>query len=72
MKLAAVKFTPCELRILELCCSDLTYKEIAAKLKLSPRTVEHTSARLAEKVGMRNRCGLVAYAISHSMVRAQL
>jgi len=43
-------------------CTDLTYKEIAANLFLSPRTVESHANSIMEKLNVRNRIGLVLLA----------
>lgn len=57
-----------EQTFLELCCSDLVYKEIAAQMGLSVRTVEGYRDDLFSKLGVNNRTGLVIYALRHGMV----
>lgn len=57
-----------EQTFLELCCSDLAYKEIAAQMGLSTRTVEGYRDDLFHKLGVNNRTGLVIYALKHGMV----
>lgn len=57
-----------EQTFLELCCSDLVYKEIAAQMGLSVRTVEGYRDDLFAKLGVNNRTGLVIYALRHGMV----
>jgi len=52
-----------ELQFLALCCSELTYKEIAEKMRLSPRTIEGYRDALCEKLGVKSRTGLVMYAM---------
>lgn len=44
-------------------CSELTYKEIAERMKTSPRTLDNYRDALFEKLGVRSRVGLVMYAI---------
>jgi DNA-binding NarL/FixJ family response regulator len=52
-----------EWQFLSLCCTDLTYKDIAQKMQLSPRTVEGYRDTLFEKLDVRSRSGLVVFAI---------
>ena len=49
-------------------CTDLTYKEIAANLYLSHRTVESHANSIMEKLQVRNRIGLVLLAIKRGWV----
>jgi DNA-binding NarL/FixJ family response regulator len=49
-------------------CSEDTYKDIAAKMFVSPRTVEEYRNSLFEKLKVRSRVGLVMYAIRNGMV----
>lgn len=46
-----------------LCCSELTYKEIADRMCLSPKTIDGYRAALFEKLDVKSRVGLVLYAI---------
>lgn len=46
-----------------LCCSEWTYKEIAEKMIVSVRTVDGYREALFSKLGIKNRVGLVLYAI---------
>lgn len=55
--------TPRERDFLEYCCSEMTYKEIAEKMIVSVRTVDGYREGLFEKLGIKNRVGLVLYAI---------
>ncbi len=52
-----------ELEFLRLVCSELTYKEIADKMGLSPHTIDGYRDSLFEKLNLRSRVGLVLYAI---------
>jgi two-component system invasion response regulator UvrY len=49
-------------------CTELTYKDIAAKMFVSPRTVDDYRNQLFEKLKVKTRIGLVLYAIRHGMV----
>lgn len=57
-----------ELEFLKLTCSELTYKQIAEKMFLSPKTVENYREALFEKLEAKTRIGLVLYAIKHKIV----
>jgi two-component system invasion response regulator UvrY len=57
-----------ETTFLKLACSELTYKEIADKLYVSPRTVDGYRDDLFEKLKVKTRVGLVMYAIKHGIV----
>ena len=49
-------------------CSELTYKEIADKMYVSPRTIDGYRDELFEKLQVKTRVGLVMYAIKNSIV----
>jgi two-component system invasion response regulator UvrY len=53
---------------LSYCCSELTYKEIAEAMSLSPRTIEGYRDALCEKLEVKSRTGLVMYAIRIGVV----
>jgi DNA-binding NarL/FixJ family response regulator len=57
-----------ELEFLKLVCSELTYKEIADKMFLSPRTIDGYRDALFEKLNVKTRVGLVMYAIKNGIV----
>lgn len=50
--------TPSEQRVAELAASGLTNRDVAAKLFISPKTVEHNLARAYRKLGIRSRAEL--------------
>jgi len=52
---------------LRLCCSEITYKDIAAKMFVSPRTVDEYRNSLFEKLKVKSRVGLVMYAMRNGM-----
>ena len=56
-----------EIEFLKLICSELTYKEIADKMYVSPRTVDGYRDTLFEKLTVRTRVGLVLYAIRNGL-----
>jgi DNA-binding NarL/FixJ family response regulator len=51
-----------EAEVLELLARGLSNRDLAARLYLSPRTVEKHVENLARKIGARSRYELVAYA----------
>lgn len=53
---------------LKYCCSEMTYKEIAEKMFLSPRTIDGYRDALFEKLELKTRVGLVIYAIKNGLV----
>jgi DNA-binding CsgD family transcriptional regulator len=57
-----------ELTFLELACTELTYKEIADKMSVSPRTVDGYRDSLFNKLGLKSRVGLVVHAIKNELV----
>jgi DNA-binding NarL/FixJ family response regulator len=58
-----------EMQFLKWSVSEMTYKEIAVKMGLSPRTVDGYRDALFEKLGIRSRVGLAIYAIRHRLVQ---
>lgn len=58
-----------EIEFLKLACSELTYKEIAAQMHLSPRTIDGYRDALFEKLNIKTRTGLAIYAIKNGVVQ---
>jgi DNA-binding NarL/FixJ family response regulator len=57
-----------EIEFLTLCCSELTYKEMAIQMHLSPRTIDGYREDLFERLHVRSRTGLVLYAIKNKLI----
>lgn len=57
-----------ETDFLKYACTELTYKEIAEKMYLSPRTIDGYRDALFEKLNLKTRVGLVMYAIRNGIV----
>lgn len=57
-----------ETEFLKYACTELTYKEIADKMFVSPRTVDGYRDALFEKLNVKTRVGLVLYAIRNGIV----
>jgi len=58
-----------ELEFLKLCCSELTYKEMADQMFISPRTVDNYRESLFQKLNIKSRTGLVLYAIQNEIFK---
>lgn len=56
-----------ELIFLKLACSEMTYKEIAEIMHLSPKTIDGYRQDLFEKLKVRNRVGLVLFALKNNL-----
>lgn len=65
----ADNLTPREREVLRLIALGHTSVEIAAKLGLSPRTIETHRARIHRKLGLDTRAELVSYAMRHELLR---
>lgn len=57
-----------EFAFLKFACTELTYKEIADKMCLSPRTIDGYRDALFEKLQIKTRVGLALYAIRNGIV----
>ena len=57
-----------ELQLMKLACTELTYKEIALKMGLNPRSIDSLRDNLFDKLDVRSRVGLAMYAIKHGLV----
>jgi len=63
-----VKLNQRELQFLKLVCTELTYREIAEQMFLSPRTIDGYRDDLFDKLKVKTRVGLVMYAIKNGIV----
>jgi two-component system invasion response regulator UvrY len=64
----ALVLTEKEKEFLRHICSEMTYKDIAAKMFISIRTLEDHRNVLFDKIKVRTRVGLVMYAIKNGIV----
>lgn len=62
------KLTDREVEFLKLAATELTYKEIAERMHLSPRTIDGYRDDLFAKLNIKSRVGLVIYAIKNGIV----
>lgn len=63
-----VELKPRELELLKYACQEMTYKEIAEKMFLSPKTIDGYRERLFVKLDVKSRIGLVLYAIKEKII----
>jgi two-component system, NarL family, invasion response regulator UvrY len=63
-----LKLNSREIEFLKLACTEMSYKEIAEKMFLSPRTIEGYRDSLFEKLNLRSRVGIVLFAIKNGIV----
>jgi DNA-binding NarL/FixJ family response regulator len=63
----AVSLKDREIEFMKYVCSEMTYKEIASEMCLSPKTIEGYRDVLFDKLNLRNRTGLVIYAIKNKI-----
>lgn len=54
---------------LQLACSEYTYNEIAAKMFLSPKTIDGYRNSLFEKLNVKSRVGLALFAVKNGLIK---
>ena len=57
-----------EIEFLKLAATELTYKEIAQKMQISPRTIDNYRDALFMKLNVKSRVGLSMYAVKTGIV----
>ena len=57
-----------EIMFLKLASTDLTYKEIALKMELNPRSVDNLRDHLFQKLDVKSRVGLAMFAIRKGII----
>ena len=67
-KIKTIQFTTQEIRVIRLICQQLTTKEIAHRLDLSPRTVEEHRYHIQDKIDAKNGVGIALYAVRHHLI----
>ena len=66
-KTAEIVLKDKEIELLKLICTELTYKEIADIMNVSPKTIDGYRDNLFVKLNVKNRIGLVLYAIKNKI-----
>ena len=64
----AVKLNDREITFVKYACTELTYKEIADKMFVSPMTIDGYRDDIFQKLNVKTRVGLVMYAIKNGIV----
>ncbi|KJD33090.1 ligand-binding protein SH3 [Tamlana nanhaiensis] len=64
-----IKLKEREIEFIKYTCSEMTYKEIAEKMFLSPKTIDGYRDNLFTKLQIKNRIGLVLYAIKNGIFK---
>jgi two-component system response regulator DegU len=72
-KKAVLPFNACslsdrEIEVVKLICKQMTIKEIAETLCLSPRTIDTYKENIFQKTGAKNNVGVVFYAIQYNLL----
>lgn len=57
-----------DIEFLKLICSEMTYKEIAEQMSVSPRTIDGYRDELFERLGIKSRIGLILFTIKNGIV----
>ncbi|WP_457618403.1 response regulator [Lutibacter sp.] len=63
-----IELKPRELELLKYVCQELTYKQIAEKMFLSPKTIDGYREKLFVKLDVKSRIGLVLYAFKENLI----
>lgn len=58
-----------ELIFIQLACSEMTYKEIANVMDLSPKTIDGYRQDLFKRLKIKNRVGLVIFALKRNLIK---
>ena len=62
------RLTDREVTLLKFACEELTYKEIADRMGLSPKTIDGHRDELFRKLDVKSRVGLVIFAVTNGIV----
>ncbi len=65
------KLTDREWTFLKFACSELTYKDIAVEMELSPKTVENYREAVFKKLEVKTRVGLVIYCMKNKLFKLE-
>lgn len=71
IKTKSEKITDREKDLLKLICTEMTYKEIADKMCLSPKTIDGYRDSLFHKLNIKTRVGLVIYALKNKYYKIE-
>ena len=63
------QLTDKEILFMQMACTEMTYKEIATAMQISPRTVDGYRDELFKKLNVESRVGLVLFAVKHGLYK---
>jgi len=63
-----IHLKPPEIEFMKLSCSELTYKEIAEKMCLSPRTIDGYRDSICKKLNVKTRVGIVMFMLKNDLI----
>lgn len=66
---STMDFKENELTFIKLACSEMTYKEIADVMDLSPKTIDGYRQDLFKRLKIKNRVGLVIFALKNNLMK---
>lgn len=64
-----LNFKENEMTFIQLACSEMTYKEIADIMDLSPKTIDGYRQDLFKRLKIKNRVGLVIFALKKNLIK---
>lgn len=67
----ASRLTPKERTVLQMVAEGMSTKQVAGRLSLSPKTIEHYRTQLMQKLGLRDVASLTRYAVRCGLVEAE-
>jgi DNA-binding NarL/FixJ family response regulator len=68
-KFKKIMFNETEIEIIRLLCEELTSKEIASLMFLSPRTIDGHRQRIMERIGAKSIAGILMYAVKNGIYK---
>ena len=66
---AQSELTPREIEVVRLIWEEFSTKEIAVKLRISPRTVEAHRWNIAVKLGVKSTIGIIKFALKADIIK---
>ena len=67
-EIPTIRLAERDLKFLQLSCSELTYAEIASQMFLSPKTIDSYRSKLFKRFQVKNRVGLVIFALKNKLI----
>ncbi len=66
-----IVLTEKERNFLQLLSTEMSYREIAAQMFVSPRSIDEYKSILSERFNVKTRIGLVMYAVKHKLIEIE-